>query len=54
MKGYEFALAGADFVMVGDLVWSDPRGAVSALADIGEAVREAHAATKAAAKAVQG
>jgi thiamine-phosphate pyrophosphorylase len=53
-EAYEFALAGADFVMVGDLVWSDPRGAVSALADIGEAVREAHAATKAAAKAVQG
>jgi thiamine-phosphate pyrophosphorylase len=53
-EAYEFALAGADFVMVGDLVWSDPRGAVAALADIGEAVREAHAATKAAAKAVQG
>jgi thiamine-phosphate pyrophosphorylase len=53
-EAYEFALAGADFVLVGDLVWSDPRGAAAALADIGQAVRDAHAATKAAAKAAQG
>jgi thiamine-phosphate pyrophosphorylase len=53
-EAYEFALAGADFVLVGDLVWSDPRGAAAALADIGQAVRDAHAATKAAANAAQG
>jgi thiamine-phosphate pyrophosphorylase len=53
-EAYEFALAGADFVLVGDLVWSDPHGAAATLADIGQAVRDAHAATKAAAKAAQG
>ena len=50
---YEFALAGADFVLVGDLVWADPRGAAAALADIGHAVRQAYAATRGAANAVQ-
>src|SRR5712672_1143762 len=53
-EAYEFTLAGADFVLVGDLVWADPRGAAAALADIGQTVRQAHAATKAAAKAAQG
>ncbi len=50
---YEFALAGADFVLVGDLVWADPRGAAAALADVGQAVRQAYAATRGAAKTVQ-
>jgi thiamine-phosphate pyrophosphorylase len=52
-EAYEFAMAGADFVLVGDLVWADPRGAAAALADIGQAVRQAYAATRGAAKAVQ-
>ena len=52
-EAYEFALAGADFVLVGDLVWADPRGAAAALSDIGQAVRQAYAATRGAAKAVQ-
>jgi len=52
-EAYEFALAGADFVLVGDLVWADPRGAAAALADIGHAVRQAYAATRGTAKAVQ-
>jgi thiamine-phosphate pyrophosphorylase len=52
-EAYEFALAGADFVLVGDLVWADPRGAATALADVGQAVRQAYAATREAAKAVQ-
>jgi thiamine-phosphate pyrophosphorylase len=52
-EAYEFALAGADFVLVGDLVWADPRGAAAALADIGQAVRQAYAAARGAAKAVQ-
>jgi thiamine-phosphate pyrophosphorylase len=50
-EAYEFALAGADFVLVGDLVWADSRGAAVALADIGQALREAHAATREAARA---
>src|SRR5229473_5550233 len=53
-EAYAFAQAGADFVLVGELVWADPRGAAAALSDIGQAVRQAYAATRAAAKAVQG
>src|ERR1700712_1015523 len=33
----EFADAGADFVLVGDLIWADPRGAAAALMDASEA-----------------
>jgi thiamine-phosphate pyrophosphorylase len=43
-EAYEFALAGADFVLVGDFIWTDPRGAATALADIEQAIRQAHAA----------
>jgi len=50
---YEFARAGADFVLVGDLVWGDPRGAGAALAEVGQAVRDAYAALREAARAVQ-
>ena len=32
--GCEFAAAGADFVLVGDFIWADPRGAAAALADV--------------------
>jgi len=52
-EAYAFAQAGADFVLVGDLIWADPRGAAAALADIAQAVRQAYAATRAAVKAVQ-
>lgn len=38
----EFAAAGADFVLVGDFIWSDPRGARSALIDAGQAIAQAH------------
>lgn len=41
----EFAAAGADFVMVGDFVWADPRGAKAALIDAAQAIAEAHAAS---------
>jgi len=41
----EFASAGADFVLVGDFIWADPRGAKAALADVEQAIRQAHAAT---------
>jgi thiamine-phosphate pyrophosphorylase len=40
----EFAAAGADFVLVGDFIWADPRGAKAALIDAAQAIREAHAA----------
>jgi thiamine-phosphate pyrophosphorylase len=53
-EAHEFTLAGSDFVLVDDLVWGDPRGAAAALADIGQAIREAYAETRAAAKAIQG
>ena len=53
-EAYEFALAGADFVLVGDLVWADARGAATALADVGQALREAYAATRETAEAARG
>jgi thiamine-phosphate pyrophosphorylase len=47
----EFAAAGADFVLVGDFIWTDPRGAKAALIEIGEAIARAHASTFGKAKA---
>jgi thiamine-phosphate pyrophosphorylase len=41
-----FAAAGADFVLVGDLVWTDPRGAAAALMDIANAIRQARASER--------
>lgn len=38
----EFAAAGADFVLVGDFIWADPRGAKAALIDAGQAIAKAH------------
>jgi len=40
----EFAAAGADFVLVGDVIWADPRGPEAALRDAEKAIRQAHAA----------
>jgi thiamine-phosphate pyrophosphorylase len=40
----EFAAAGADFVLVGDFIWADPRGARAALIDAGQAIAQAHEA----------
>src|SRR6202158_1014672 len=50
----EFAAAGADFVLVGDFIWADPRGAAAALTDAGQAIRQSHAAMPGKAKAEQG
>jgi thiamine-phosphate pyrophosphorylase len=47
----ELAAAGADFVLVGDFIWADPRGASVALREAAEAVRRAHAAAFAPARA---
>ena len=49
-----FAAAGADFVLVGDFIWADPRGAAAALMDAEAAIRQGHAATAGHAKAEQG
>ncbi len=38
----EFASAGADFVLVGDFIWDDPRGAVAALVEIEQAIQQAY------------
>ena len=40
----EFAAAGADFVLVGDFIWADPRGAAAALIEVEQVIRQAHAA----------
>jgi thiamine-phosphate pyrophosphorylase len=53
-EAYQFARAGADFVLVDDAVWADQRGPAAALAEIGQAIRQAHAAARGAAKAEQG
>jgi len=50
----EFAAAGADFVLVGDFIWADPRGPAAALMDAGRTIRQSHAATSGKAKAEQG
>lgn len=50
----EFAAAGADFVLVGDFIWADPRGAAAGLEDAEQIIRQAHAATSGKVKAEQG
>ena len=50
----EFAAAGADFVLVGDFIWADPRGAAAALEDAEQTIRQAHAAISGKVKAEQG
>jgi thiamine-phosphate pyrophosphorylase len=39
-----FAAAGADFVLVGDFIWADPRGARAALIEAAAAIQQAHQA----------
>src|ERR1700692_2534156 len=50
-EAFEFAAAGADFVLVGDFIWADPRGAAAALKEAGQAIRQAHSAGFGKAKA---
>ena len=40
----EFAAAGADFLLVGDFIWADPRGPEAALIEADAAIKKAHAA----------
>src|SRR6266436_4671358 len=50
----EFAAAGADFVLVGDFIWNDSRGAKAALMDAEQTIRQGYAAMPVKAKAEQG
>jgi thiamine-phosphate pyrophosphorylase len=43
-EAIEFATAGADFVLVGDFIWADPRGAKAALIEADQAIKQAHSA----------
>jgi thiamine-phosphate pyrophosphorylase len=53
-EAYEFAAAGADFVLVGDFIWADPRGAATALIEVEQAIQQAYVAVRGHAKAEQG
>lgn len=48
-----FAAAGADFVLVGDVVWADPRGAAAALMDAGHIMMQSRPAMSGRIKAEQ-
>jgi len=39
----EFASAGADFVLVGDFIWADPRGPAAALSEVEQIIKQAWA-----------
>jgi thiamine-phosphate pyrophosphorylase len=52
-EAYEFAAAGADFVLVGDFIWADPRGAATALMEVEQAIQQAYVAMSGKAKAEQ-
>jgi thiamine-phosphate pyrophosphorylase len=53
-EAYAFAAAGADFILVGDFIWNDSRGAAAALMDAEQAIRQGYAAMPGTAKAGQG
>lgn len=43
-EAHDFAASGADFVLVGDFIWADPRGPKAALVEADAAIKKAHAA----------
>jgi thiamine-phosphate pyrophosphorylase len=53
-EAWEFAAAGADFVLVADFIWADPRGAAAALKEAEQTIRQAHTAASGKVKAEQG
>jgi len=53
-EAHEFAAAGADFVLVGDFIWNDERGAKAALMEAEQTIRQAQAAMSGSAIAEQG
>ncbi|MGB3865815.1 MAG: thiamine phosphate synthase, partial [Xanthobacteraceae bacterium] len=40
-----FAAAGADFVLVADMIWTDQAGSATALADVAAALKDGYAAS---------
>ena len=42
-EAYDFAASGADFVLVGDFIWADPRGPKAAMIEVDAAIKKAHA-----------
>jgi thiamine-phosphate pyrophosphorylase len=46
-EAYDFAASGADFVLVGEFIWADPRGPRVALTEADAAIKKAHAAVPA-------
>ena len=46
-EAYDFAASGADFVLVGDLVWADPRGPKPALIEADATIKKAFMAVAA-------
>lgn len=46
-EAHDFAASGADFVLVGDFIWADPRGPKAALVEADAAIKKAHATTPA-------
>ena len=53
-EAHEFAAAGADFVLVGDFIWNDKRGAKAALMEVEQTIQQAQAAMSATARVEQG
>jgi thiamine-phosphate pyrophosphorylase len=51
---HEFVTAGADFVLVGDFVWTDSRGLTAALAEVEQAIKQAYLTSSAKIVAEQG
>jgi thiamine-phosphate pyrophosphorylase len=43
-EAYDFAASGADFVLVGDFIWADPRGPKAALIEVDAAIKKAFTA----------
>jgi thiamine-phosphate pyrophosphorylase len=50
----EFAAAGADFVLVDDFIWADPRGAAAMLSEVEQAIGQAYAAASGTVRDGQG
>jgi thiamine-phosphate pyrophosphorylase len=53
-EAHEFAAAGADFVLVGDFIWADPRGPAAALSEVERIIKQAYADTPGKVTAEQG
>lgn len=42
-EAHDFAASGADFVLVGDFIWADPRGPKAALIEVDATIKKVHA-----------